>query len=195
MRRFVLFLLCFPASVIGQVLDPLPQQTMAQSEATPPIPPAPAFGWVLDQSAPVIPPAFGAASLTGIGLGSLPSQAPDGAGNIDGPALLGQSEINPLVQSYALQDPVQGSLSAGTTVILLCGRQNYWLSAPGGGLLPVQAGGEWNVQKSGEWGLRLVSSIGDFGVANNGTWIYAKSPTPPENFVPFSGSSPYVMPL
>jgi len=114
MRALVLLLLCFPAAVISQALDPLPQRAVAQAASTPPIPPAPAFGWVLDQSAQTIPAVFGSASLTGIGLGSLPTQAPDGAGNIDGPALLGQNASNPLVQSYALQDPTQASLAAGT---------------------------------------------------------------------------------
>jgi hypothetical protein len=195
MRALVLLLLCFPAAVISQALDPLPQRAVAQAASTPPIPPAPAFGWVLDQSAQTIPAVFGSASLTGIGLGSLPTQAPDGAGNIDGPALLGQNASNPLVQSYALQDPTQASLAAGTTVFLLCGRQDYWLTGLFGGQLPVQEGGQWNAQKPGEWGLRLVSSLGVFAVTNNGSSVYAKSPAPPANFLPFSGSSAYPVPF
>jgi hypothetical protein len=166
----------------------------AQAESTPPIPPAPTMGWVLDRSVQTIPPVFGSASLNAIGLGLLPMPAPDGAGNIDGPALLGTNATDQLVKSYALTSPLQASFSGGTTVLLLCGRQDNWLSTPAGGLLPVQAAGMWNVDKPGEWNLRLVSSVGVFAVTENETSIYAKPPAPPESFLAFGSATAYPVP-
>lgn len=198
MRWLAIVLLGVPVMAVAQVQDATSTPIAAQAEAALPIPPAPVLGWVLDRSAETIPPVFGSASLTEIGSGLMPSQAMDGAGNIDGPALLGSNTSSPMVHSYGLQNPLLASLSAGTTVFLLCGRPDYWLKAPGSGLLlPEPRVGwspMWNVEKPKEWGLRLLSSVGVFGVTVNGTVAYANDPAPPENYLPFGALTEYPVP-
>jgi hypothetical protein len=150
------------------------------------IPPKPTMGWVLDGNAATIAPAFGDASLLSAGAGSSPPVAQDGAGNIDGEALVGGSLNGQPVSHYALKSTSLPSLSAGTTVLLLCGRENNWLASESGGLLPVEARGAWSVTKPGEWGLGLASSESPFAVVSGGNWVYANAPPPPAGFAAFN---------
>ena len=150
------------------------------------IPPRPALGWILRNDGATIKPAFGDVVLGSVGLGAGPSVAADGAGNIDGAALIGGVPAGAPVNHYALESATEASLSAGTTVLLLCGRQNNWLLGANKGLLPVEAPESWNVAKPGEWGLSLASSPSPFAVEMSGQWVYANKPPPPAGFIPFT---------
>lgn len=193
MHRLALLFLCTPGFLLSQVRN-APADAV-QAESTTLTVPAPTFGWVLDRSAQAILPAFGSGALVASGTGAFPGQVLDGAGNIDGSALLGASPLGRPTQSYVLNNPFVASLSNQTTVFLLCGREDNWLPGTDGALLPVEAGARSNVSKPGEWMLRLVSNISPFAVEVNGTWEYAKAPSAPVAFVPFAPTTAYPPPL
>jgi hypothetical protein len=195
MHRLAIFFLCTPCVLFAQLRDASPKPEAAQAESSSPILPAPTMGWVLDRGTEVIFPAFGQAPLLAAGHGPFPGEARDGAGNIDGPALLGAMATGETFPDYVLDNPSDVSHAAGTTVMLLCGRVNNWLPANGGGLLAIEAAGRWNVDKPGEWGLSLVSSISPFAVKVDGKWVYAKQAPTPGSFARFGPVYAFPPPL
>jgi hypothetical protein len=154
------------------------------------------MGWIFSSGGKTIEPAFGDAPFISSGQGVDPELALDGAGNIDGAALIGGSASGQRSSSYALESPTQPTLLAGTTVLLLCGRQNNWLPDGNGGLLPVEASATWSVTKPGEWGMSLVSrtSLSPFAVVSEGQWVYANAPPKPPGFEAFGSVSAFPPP-
>ena len=148
--------------------------------------PKPTLGWVLETNRSPVPPVYGAAELLSSGTGSSPALARDGAGNIDGAALVGGVPSGTPLGRYALTSAAEATLSSGTTVVLLCGRENNWLRHENGVLLPVASpGAEWSVTKPGEWGLNLASSVSPFAVVVSGQWVYTKAPPIPSTYAHF----------
>jgi len=186
-RSLVLFLLVFPAVGAAQAQDPASGAYPESSETSPAvILPRPQWGWILKDNAGKIQPVFGDAALESSRTGTSPGLAADGAGNIDGAALVGGVPSRLPLGDYALQSPAEPTLPAGTTVLLLCGRENHWLSSHNGTLLPVEGAGAWNASKPGEWGLSLASAVSPFAVAVGGQWVYANAPPAPPSFIPFT---------
>lgn len=186
---FPLFLMSLLVSGSGAAQDAdSPSGMNATGIVTAPsnVPPHPEIGWVFSSAGDETSPAFGSVSLQSIGQGASPSIAADGAGNIDGAALTGAVPSGEPVSYYAAESATEASLSSGTTVVLLCGRENNWLLGSDKALLPVAEPGSWNVSKPGEWGLSLASSISPFAVETGGRWIYANKPPPPASFIPFT---------
>ena len=148
--------------------------------------PRPTMGWILDSNQTTIKAQFGGQPLTATGSGSNPALALDGAGNIDGAALVGGLPNGVAVRTLVLNSPGEPELSTETTVILLCGRENNWL--PGANekpLPPLAPARTWNVTKPGEWGLSLVSAVSPFAVVSGGQWVYANVPPAPTSFAGF----------
>ncbi len=186
-RFAVLLLLALPACFPAQETDSTPRARPESIESAPAVaPPRPTLAWVLSNDGVEIHPAFGDVSLQRASQGTSPEVAGDGAGNIDGAALVGGVPSGVPVTNYALQNAAEASLSSATTVLLLCGRENNWLARSYGGVLPVEALGTWNVSKQDEWGLSLASSISPFAVDIGGEWDYANAPPPPASFIPFT---------
>ncbi len=180
----VLFLLILPSSIPAQGPGDFYK---AGIEAAPVVaPPRPTLAWILRSNGATIGPAVGDIALESVGQGANPAVAADGAGNIDGAALIGGVPGGDPVTQYALKNAADGSISSGTTVVLLCGREDNWLADSQGRLLPVEETGAWNVWKPDEWGLSLASSISPFAVDIGGKWVYANAPPPPASFVPFT---------
>lgn len=190
--RFVVFLLflmslLISGSAAAQDADSASGMSATGIVTAPSIaPPHPEIGWVFSSAGAETSPAFGSVSLQSIGQGASPSIAVDGAGNIDGAALIGGVPSGVPVSYYAAESATEASLSSGTTVVLLCGRENNWLLGADKAILPVAQPGSWNVSKPGEWGLSLASSISPFAVEMGGRWIYANKPPPPASFIPFT---------
>lgn len=182
----LLFIVPFSSSCGVAAQEPDSCTRAANLETSPSIAiPRPTAGWILRNDGVTIHPVFGDAALGSVGAGAGPSVAADGAGNIDGAALIGGVPAGGPVTSYALDSAADGSLSSGTTVLLLCGRENHWISASNGRILPVEQQSDWNVFKPGEWGLSLASSISPFSVESGGRMTYANAPSPPSSFLPF----------
>ncbi|MGB6691448.1 MAG: hypothetical protein WBE76_26735 [Terracidiphilus sp.] len=187
MRSLVLFLLILPTVAAAQEPGADSAERNASIEASPAvIPPRPQWGWILKDNAGTIHPVFGDAVLQSVGTGASPGLAADGAGNIDGAALVGGVPSGQPLGSYALQSPAEPTLLAGTTVLLLCGRENHWLRSTDGNFLPVEGPEGWNATKPGEWGLNLASTISPFAVVVGGQWVYAGAPPAPSSFLPFT---------
>ena len=143
-----LLLLFFPGSAPAQQPQAMPDRDAAKMENAPSsVPSNPAAGWVLRSDGATIGPAFGDAALESVGQGASPSIAADGAGNIDGAALVGGVPGGDPVTQYALGSATEGSLSSETTVVLLCGRENNWLLGADKALLPAEAPASWNVTR------------------------------------------------
>ena len=185
---FCFFIASFPGPerVSAQATKPSFGERAASIETSPSVAiPRPALGWILRNDGATIKPAFGNAALESVGQGAGSGVAMDGAGNIDGAALIGGVPGGDPVNHYALESAADGSLSVGTTVLLLCGRENHWISTSSGRILPVEQQSSWNVTKPGEWGLSLASSISPFAVESGGRMTYANAPEPPPGFRPF----------
>lgn len=155
------------------------------------LPPLPTMGWIFSSNGKSIPSVVGEAPLNSTGNGEAPLAAKDGAGNIDGAALVGASISGEMVHDYTLPFSGEVSLSAGTTVVLLCGRENNWLPALSGGLLPVEATGTWNVSKPNEWGISFASGVSPFAVVVNSEWVHANAPPAPASFVAFGSETAF----
>jgi hypothetical protein len=187
-RSLALFIVFIPPSVVAAQQPSVVSESLDTSIETSPalIPPRPTLGWILKDNQSSIVPAFGDAPLESTETGTSPAVASDGAGNIDGAALVGGVPTGAAVSHYALKEANQATLLEGTTVLLLCGRENNWLRNARGALLPLNVNGEWNVIKPGEWGLSLVSSISPFAVTVGNQWVYANAPPAPPSFIPFT---------
>jgi hypothetical protein len=187
MRFAALLLLLFPTWVAAQEPSAASRSRAASIEASPSVAiPQPQWGWILEDNGMTIRPVAGVASLETAGVGASPAVTSDGAGNIDGAALVGAVPSGKVLSHYAVGNAGEPTLEAGTTAILLCGRENHWLLGADKALLPVEAPGSWNVSKPGEWGLSLASSISPFAVAMSGKWVYANAPPPPASFLSFA---------
>jgi hypothetical protein len=179
----LLILLPFASAAQEAAPDAAPRSIVSSPSI---IPPKPSMGWVLDDNEASIPAAFGDTALEAEGTGTSPGVALDGAGNIDGAAIVGGVPTAKPVRSYALKSAAKPTLAAGTTVLLLCGRENNWLRRSNGALLPTEAPREnFSVTKLGEWGMSLASPKSPFAVHTAGHWTYADAPPPPPDFLPF----------
>ena len=183
---------CFPhiAAILALALAPFPVAAQESGNAVETAPaaspvPNPTMGWILDQHTASIAPVFGSQPLETSGAGSAPAIALDGAGSIDGAALVGGIPSGAPVTSYALSSAAEPTLLSGTTVVLLCGRENNWLRSARGVQLLADAAGDWLVTKPGEWGLSLASATSPFAVVSAGEWVYAAAPPAPPKFVAF----------
>lgn len=187
-RGLTILLVGFSSIAAAQQVEPDSVSSIAASpKAVSPAVSRPQMGWVLDTSAARIPAAFGTSSLESAGPGSSPAVARDGAGNIDGAALLGGLPAGTLLADYSLASANEASLSSGTTVLLLCGRENNWLRDGNGVLIsPIAEAGQFSVTKAGEWGLVLASTISPFAVASGGKWVYANQPPTPTSYSHFA---------
>lgn len=189
MGSLAAFLLILPSAATTQQPDSaakLPEPETAKASAG--IVPKPTLGWVLENNTSKIRAAFGGADLESFGTGSSPAIALDGAGNIDGAALIGGVPLGSPLDHYALTSPSDASLAAGTTVLLLCGREDNWLRSRNGDLLPAVAQfNQFSVTKPGEWGLSLASSVSPFAVLQRGRWANAGQPPIPASYTHFGG--------
>jgi hypothetical protein len=188
--RSLAALLLLIASIVAAQTPAADLGVEGESSSSSTIVPKPTMGWVLDTNKPTIPAQFGGEAFESVGTGPSPPLAGDGAGNIDGKALIGGVPSGKPLSHYALKSSDQPTLAAGTTVILLCGRENNWLRGKTGEILPVAAPpNAFNVAKPGEWGLTLVSAVSPFAVDESGRRVYANIPPPPASFVRF-GTEP-----
>jgi hypothetical protein len=186
-RSLVFFLLILPTALAAQEPSATSSTHAETIEASPAVtPPRPQWGWILKDNAATIRPVFGDAALQSAGNGASPGLAADGAGNIDGAALVGGVPSAQPLGSYALESPAEPTLLAGTTVLLLCGRENHWLLSRDGNLLQVDGPTGWSATKFGEWGLNLASTVSPFAVVVRGQWVYATAPPAPTSFIPFT---------
>jgi hypothetical protein len=168
----------------AQTPDPLSGSKAARKDSGPSvIPPDPRMGWVLNNNSAAIAPVFGDQPLESDSTGAMPAVALDGAGNIDGAALIGGVPTGLPLSLYAIQPQSAPSLAAGTTVMLLCGRENNWLRTSDGSPLPVDTAGLSSVSKAGEWLLSLASTKSPFAVVVGGDIDYANAPPTPPQFV------------
>lgn len=187
MRSMMFLLLALPSVAAAQGPASILVGDAESAAASPSeVPPRPMMGWVLESNLATIPAEFGPAALESAGKGSSPAVALDGAGNIDGAALIGGLPSGKLLDRYALKNADQATLQAGTTVILLCGRENGWLRSQNGALLPTASPAKsFSVYKPGEWGVSLVSAVSPFAVVVGGQWEYATAPPAPASYTSF----------
>jgi hypothetical protein len=155
------------------------------------VPPTPTMGWVIGSNGVTIPAEFGDQPLERSRTGLSPAVALDGAGAIDGPALSGGIPSGQTLSFYRLKSGDEATLLNGTTVLLLCGRENHWLVNSDDMPLPVEAPARWNVSKPGEWGLSLASPVSQFAVSVNREWVYANPAPPPAHFLAFGGQKEF----
>jgi hypothetical protein len=193
-RSLFAFLALLPAAALAaQSTGPVSGANAQSVQISPPAAlPKPTLGWILENNS-IIAPVFGNASFEISSGRPAPSIAMDGAGNIDGAALIGSAPANRSVTEdqpvadFALKNAAAATLLDQTTVLLLCGREDNWLWQSNGALLPVQATRKrWSVTKPGEWGLSLASTISPFAVVSNGALVYANAPPLPTQFKSFA---------
>src|SRR5580698_9851913 len=128
MRSYAALLLFLPVLAAAQQPEPADTDAVAVS----PVIPHPTMGWILESNGASIQEQFGSEPLESSKTAATPALARDGAGNIDGAALAGGLPSGGIVNRYALSDAGDGTLAEGTTVMLLCGRENNWLRSASG---------------------------------------------------------------